>query len=237
MRLTAIGILLAPAAAATVWATLHTLGPVLGKFDVTFPLLAGALVFSLPYTASLLSGGGNRASNRFYIIAHELTHALAAFLSGVKVRKIAVRGRSGYVLTDSTNTFISLAPYFIPLYTLAAALAYWIAGRFCDISPLRPWFLAAAGFTLTFHILHTADILSGPVQSDLKKAGGALFSIPVVLLLNCAGLAIALKLMFPELLSLKAWLAQVLRSLKVFYSAIFSAAAYIYNTAKIYINT
>ena len=228
--------MIAPAAAAAVWATLLTLGPALGRLEVTFPLLAGALAFLLLHAAGAVSGR-DLGNKRLYVTAHELSHALAALLSGVKVRKIAVRRQSGYVLTDSTNTFISLAPYFIPFYTLAAALVYWTAARFYGAAPLRPWFLAAAGFTLAFHLLHTADILSGPVQSDLKKAGGLLFSLPVVLLLNCAGFAAALKLMFPELLSFKAYLSQVLSCQKDFYRAIFSAAVYLFNTAKIYLRS
>ncbi len=231
-----IGIVLAPAALAAAWATFAALGPVLGTVRVTFPLLAGALVFTLAHLGSAFyrgKGGGGR----LYVSAHELTHALAAIFTGVRVHKISVRSRSGYVLMDSTNAFISLAPYFIPFYTLAAAAAYWLACRFYPAAPLRPWFLAAAGFTLAFHLLHTADILAGPVQSDLKKAGGAVFSMPLLLLLNCLGLAAALKLMFPELLSLKAYAARLLAALGAAYSHIYYAAAYLVNTAKIYISS
>lgn len=230
-----LGIALAPAALAAAWTTFATLSPAMGKINVTFPLLAGALAFTLLHTAPYFSRGGHKSSGRFYVAAHELTHALAAVFSGVRVRRISVRSRSGYVLLDSTNSFISLAPYFIPFYTLLAAAVYWVACRFYSAAHLRPWFLAAAGFTLAFHLLHTANILSGPVQSDLKKAGGALFSMPLVILLNCLGLAAALKLMFPELFSLKAYFSRLLAAQSAAYSSIFSAAAYALNTAKIYI--
>ena len=226
---TFIGILLTPAALAAVWATGSALAPAMGRFGVTFPLLAGALA------SALLHAGGR--GKRLYVAAHELTHALAAVFSGVRVRKISVRSRSGYVLLDSTNSFISLAPYFVPFYTLAAACLYWLAGRFFDAAPLRPWFLAVAGFTLSFHLLHTAEILGGPVQSDLKKAGGAVFAIPLLVLLNCAGLAAALKLLFPALVSLKAWSAGVLGAQLWAYRHIYAAAAYAFNTARIYIKS
>jgi hypothetical protein len=231
MRLvkTLIGIALAPAAAAAAWATAAALGPPLAKFNVTFPLLGGA-------GACLLLHAAGRGS-RLYVAAHELTHAMAAVLIGVRVRKISVGRKSGYILLDSTNTFISLAPYFIPFYTLAAAGTYWTAAYFADVRPYRPWFLAAAGFTLAFHLLHTADILSGPVQSDLKKAGGPVFSLPLLLLLNCLGLAAALKLLFPELLSLHAYAHRVLAAQTWAYGHIYSAAAYAANTAKIYFKT
>ena len=223
-----IGIALAPAALASAWATAAMLAPALARFDVTFPLLCGGL-------ASLLLHWGGRGKG-LYVTAHELTHALAAVFSGVRVRKISVKKHSGYVLLDSTNAFISLAPYVIPLYTLAVAAAYWLAGRFWGAAPLRPWFLAAAGFTLAFHLLHTADILAGPVQSDLKKAGGPLFSLPLLLLLNCLGLAAALKLLFPGLLNMRAYSARVLETQAEAYRGIGAAAAYVFNTAKIYLN-
>lgn len=226
---TVLGVLMAPAALAAAWATAAALGPSLARFGITFPLLAGALA------CLLLHAGGK--GKRLYVAAHELTHALAAVFSGVRVRKISVKRSSGYVLLDSTNAFISLAPYFIPFYTIAAGGAYWLAGRFWHAAPLRPWFLAAAGFTLAFHILHTADILAGPVQSDIKKAGGPVFSLPLIVLLNCLGLTAALKLLSPELFSLKAYLTGVLRAQAAAYVWLYEAAAYAVNTAKIYIQS
>jgi hypothetical protein len=226
---TIAGIILAPAALAAAWSTCAALGPALAKFGVTFPLLAGALACGLLHA----SGRGKR----LYVTAHELTHALAAVFSGVRVRKISVKRQSGYVLLDSTNSFISLAPYFIPLYTLSVAAAYWLAGRFWPVAHLRPWFLGAAGFTLAFHILHTTDVLTGPVQSDLKKAGGPVFSIPLLLLLNCLGLTAAIKLLFPELVRAGAYCAGVLHAQAAAYRGIYSAASYVFNTAKIYLLT
>ena len=224
-----IGIALAPAALAAAWATAEMLAPAMRKFNVTLPLLCGALTCLLFHWA----GRGKR----LYVTAHELTHALAALFSGVRIRKISVKKNSGYVLLDSTNAFISLAPYVIPLYTLAVAAAYWTAAQFWHAAPLRPWFLAAAGFTLAFHLLHTADILAGPVQSDLKKAGGPVFSLPLLLLLNCLGLVAALKLLFPGLLSLRAYSASVLETQGEAYRGILAAAAYVFNTAKIYMRS
>lgn len=219
--------MLAPAALAAAWATAAALAPALGRFNVTFPLLAGALACALLHAA----GRGKR----LYVAAHELTHALAAFSTGVRVRKISVRKSSGYVLLDSTNAFISLAPYFIPFYTLVVSAAYWAAGRFWHLAPYRPWFLAAAGFTLAFHLLHTAEILGGPVQSDLRKAGGPVFSLPLLVLLNCLGLAAAIKLLFPGLLSLHAYAAKVLQTQVFAYRHIYEAARYAFITAKIYL--
>lgn len=221
------GLALAPAALAALWATASVLAPVLGKFSHTFPLLAGGL--------ACLAFHWLGRGRRLYVAAHELTHALAAALIGVKVRKIAVNKSSGYVLLDSTNAFISLAPYVVPFYTLAVSAAYWLAAYFWPVGGLRPWFLAAAGFTLAFHLLHTADILAGPVQSDLKKAGGVLFSLPLLALLNCLGAALALRLLFPGLLSFRGWGAAVLKAQGEAYGALYAGALWLCNTAKIYI--
>ncbi len=226
---TLIGIAMIPAALACVWATCAALAPAMSRFSVTYPLLGGAL-------ACLAMHAWGRGG-RLYVTAHELTHALAAVCTGVRVHAISIKRRSGHVLLDSTNSFISLAPYFVPLYTLAAAGAYWLAGRFWNPAPVRPWFLAAAGFTLTFHMLHTADLLAGPVQSDLKKAGGPVFSIPLLLLLNCLGLAAALKLLFPGLIHLREFSAGVLHAQAAAYKGIFLAASNIINTARIYFRT
>lgn len=224
-----IGIAIVPAALGAVWATAAVLAPALGRTSVTLPLLCGAAACSLFHWL----GRGQR----LYVAAHELTHALAALSSGRRIRGISVAKNGGYVLLDSTNAFISLAPYVVPLYTLAVAAAYWLACRFWGAAGLRPWFLAAAGFTLTFHVLHTAEVLTGPVQNDLRKAGGPVFSIPLLALLNCLGLAAALKLLFPGLLSLRSYSTRVLETQGEAYGAIFAAASYVFNTARIYLRT
>lgn len=221
-----LGLALAPAALAAAWATALALGPALGRFSHTAPLLGGAL-------ACLALHGFGRG-RRLYVAAHELTHALAAVLVGVKVRRISVRKTGGYVLLDSTNAFISLAPYFVPFYTLAVSAAYWTASCFWPLAAYRQWFLGAAGFTLAFHLLHTADILTGPVQSDLRKAGGALFSLPLLVLLNCLAFAAALRLLFPGLLSFRAWWAGVLVAERGAYAALAAGALWAFNTARIY---
>ncbi len=57
-----------------------------------------------------------------YVLGHELTHALAVYLHGGKVHQFKVTSAGGHIVTDKSNWFIALAPYFIPLYSL-----FWIA--------------------------------------------------------------------------------------------------------------
>jgi len=194
-------LIISPLTAAAAFSAAALAFSALTRVHTTLPLLIGAALYCPLHFLH---------KDRFlYVFAHELSHALAALVSGVKVRKIKVGRRGGYVALNSTNAFISLAPYFIPFYALAAGLIYGTAAFFTDMAPYRPVFTGATGFLLAFHLLNTGDILSGPVQSDLKKAGGALFSFSMVLLLNSLCLAMALKLIFPELISLKSYMTGV----------------------------
>jgi len=228
LRRLTLALLISPLTAAAAFATAALACSALTRLQAALPLLIGAalycpLHFYLP-------------RNRFfYVLAHELSHALAALASGVKVRKINVGKKGGFVTMNDSNTFISLAPYFIPFYALAAGLAYGVASFFRDMSPYRPLFTGATGFFLAFHLLNTGDVLTGPVQSDLKKAGGIFFSLSMVLLLNSLCLALALKLIFPDLISLKSYASGVWRGTGAITGWLFSAVSYLFNTARIYL--
>ena len=222
------GLLISPLTAAAAFATAAMAFSALAHIQVSLPLLIGAVLycplhFWLP------------ANRFFYVLAHELSHALAALVSGVKIRKINVGKHGGYVAMSATNAFISLAPYFIPFYALAAGLTYGLASFFRDMAPYRPFFTGVTGFFLAFHILHTGDILTGPVQSDLKKAGGVLFSFSLVVLLNSLCLALALKMIFPDLISLRNYASSVWTAAAAITNWLFTAFLYIVNTAKIYL--
>jgi hypothetical protein len=51
-----------------------------------------------------------------YVLGHEFTHALAAMLAGGKISSFQVSAKGGHVITDRVNWWITLAPYFVPLY-------------------------------------------------------------------------------------------------------------------------
>lgn len=225
MRSITLALLLSPLTAAAAFTTAALAYSALTRLQAALPLLVGAalycpLHFYLP-------------RNRFfYVLAHELSHALAALASGVKVRKISVGKSGGFVTMNSTNAFISLAPYFIPFYALAAGVLYGLASGFRDMSPYRQLFTGVTGFFLAFHILNTGDILTGPVQSDLKKAGGLFFSLSVLVLLNSLCLALALKLIFPDLVSLRSYAADVWDGTGAAVRWVFSAASCVLRTLR-----
>src|SRR3977135_2329591 len=57
---------------------------------------------------------------RTYVFGHELTHAIATWMSGGKVKHFHVSKKGGHVKVSKSNAFIALAPYIIPLYSLLA---------------------------------------------------------------------------------------------------------------------
>ncbi|HIE11175.1 MAG TPA: hypothetical protein EYP62_06125 [Kiritimatiellae bacterium] len=125
---------------------------------------------------------------RTYILAHELTHALWTWFMGGEVRHIRVGKRSGSVRVTRDNVFISLAPYFFPLYTVLAVICWYALSLFWDLDHYRPFWMATVGLTWSFHLTFTVDLLRRR-QSDLAPHG-RLFSICVIYLLNVLGLGL-----------------------------------------------
>ncbi|MCX7869556.1 MAG: hypothetical protein N2322_06345, partial [Terrimicrobiaceae bacterium] len=55
-----------------------------------------------------------------YVFGHELTHALWVLALGGRVHEFRVTRAGGHVVADRTNTWIALAPYFFPIYSVLA---------------------------------------------------------------------------------------------------------------------
>jgi hypothetical protein len=227
MKKTAAALALLPLTAGALWALLGPVGALLRSAENTWPFLLGAAAY-LPF------GLASRGSGRAYILAHELSHAAAAALCGIKVGKISVGRRAGHVTLAASNAFVDLAPYFVPLYALAAALAYGLALYFFDLSPWRPWFTALTGFLISFHLVNTAAVMAGPVQSDFRKAGGVIFSFSMALLANAFFLALCIKALYPEAFSLKAYFSSALANAAGITAALRRLLEAAVNTAKIY---
>lgn len=143
-------------------------------------------------------------AQRVYVVAHELTHAAAALLTGHGITRIDVGGKSGSVSTTGSNAFISLAPYCVPFYAICAALLYWGAGFRWDVAPYRGWFMGGLGFLLSFHYIFTYDSLTAVEQSDVKQAGGHVFSYVMIVAANSLVLLVCVRLLYPELISVRA---------------------------------
>jgi hypothetical protein len=128
-----------------------------------------------------------------YVLGHEFTHALAAMLAGGKVTAFKVSSRGGHIMTDRVNWWITLSPYFVPIYALIW-MGLWLTVDFYH--PLREWqpvFYFGLGLAWAFHVTFTISMLH-PQQSDLTREGH-LFSGVVILLTNLLTVLLLLSLL------------------------------------------
>lgn len=129
-----------------------------------------------------------------YVFGHELTHAIAVKLMGGRVSAFSVGPDGGHVVSSKINTWIALAPYFVPIYSVFAITIYGLASIFVDLTPHRD--LAAGllsfslGFTWCFHACFTLSMIPKG-QSDLHY-GGTFFSLTVIYLMNLLVLSVLL---------------------------------------------
>ncbi len=142
-----------------------------GEFNARLLFLENPLSFCLGGLALwILFALLFRFPSRVYVLSHELTHALFVKLCGGKVKKISVRGDSGFVLSDRTNFLIALAPYLFPFYAVIWSLlglltVFWI--------PFLHWqtiFWIGFGFCLGYHWTMTARMLT-TYQTDFTSQG------------------------------------------------------------------
>ena len=128
---------------------------------------------------------------RTYVLGHELTHALWAMLFGGRATGLQVTEGGGSVRVTKNNAWITLSPYFFPLYTFVVALVWvlsvWI---FPPIRPYAPIFLFWIGMTWSFHLTFTLRFLAYN-QPDIREHG-RLFSYTLIYSLNLLSLAAAL---------------------------------------------
>jgi len=123
---------------------------------------------------------------RTYVLAHELTHALWAWLMGAKVRNMKLSKNGGSVVISENNIFITLAPYFFPLYTVIVIAVYYLLTLFLDVGKYECWWLFLVGITWGFHITFTISALLQR-QTDILEYGRIL-SLAFIYLLNVLGI-------------------------------------------------
>ena len=144
---------------------------------------------------------------RTYVFGHELTHALAAIMSGGEVKNFHVSKDGGSVSVTKSNLFVALAPYMVPLYALILLGTFCAGNCFYDWHRYRNVFLAALGISIGFHIGLTVFALRQS-QPDLKVAGWFLSSV-LIFLGNSVCLVLLLGVLFPRTIS---WMALVRQS-------------------------
>ncbi len=134
-----------------------------------------------------------------YVFGHELTHALMVKIMGGRVSEFSVTRDGGYIVSSKINTWIALAPYFIPIYSVFVIIVYGIVSAFYDLQPhaeLATGILyGLVGFTWGFHVSFTLSMIPRG-QTDLAY-GGTFFSLTVIYLMNLLVLSLLLILATP----------------------------------------
>ena len=182
-----VSILAIPFVVSASYSLYHEIGKIYSVDSNQWYFLLGIVVYLIIHTVLF-------KPNIVYIFGHELTHALAMFVSAGKVKSFKVSKKGGEVKGTKANLFISLAPYFFPTYTLVIILIWYIARQIWDIRDFIGVFLFAVGLTLTFHFVMTVEFLKTK-QPDLVKSG-YLFSIVLIYLINLSIAALILNLVF-----------------------------------------
>ena len=121
-----------------------------------------------------------------YVLGHELTHALAALMCFGKVDAVSVDIDGGYVDTDKDNIFVSLAPYFVPLWMLVWMLVFFVVNWISPFDAYLPWLFAGFGFWWAFHVYWTLWVIPRE-QPDLLE-NGVVLSFMIIMLTNIAAL-------------------------------------------------
>ncbi|PYJ40941.1 MAG: hypothetical protein DME86_10375, partial [Verrucomicrobia bacterium] len=105
-----------------------------------------------------------------YVFGHELTHALWVWLMGGRVTRFRIGRQGGHIITDRTNFWIALAPYFFPLYSILAIALYGAVSLFINVRPYGQLLYAAIGVTWAFQFTFTCWMILKN-QSDLSDHG------------------------------------------------------------------
>ncbi|MDX2227744.1 MAG: M50 family metallopeptidase [Verrucomicrobiae bacterium] len=134
---------------------------------------------------------------RVYVFGHELTHAVWAICMGGRVSSFKVGADGGYVVTDKVNFWISLAPYFFPIYTVILMILWGIAHLIWDLNAWVIWLYFMIGLTYSFHVTFTAKMIP-TVQPDITS-NGWLFSLVIIYLMNLLSVWLFLVAVHPAL--------------------------------------
>ncbi len=190
-----IGLILLPCAFFFIYDFMGVAFVLIKNFRLTFAFLFGAIIYFIlhKYVYNF---------SRFYVFAHEVSHALAAWFCGYKVTDIKVKEESGETKVSDVNTLVLLAPYCLPLYLVICCFAFYITSFFWPkILTYNTLFLGLLGFFISFHLIHTYKALTETEQSDITLAGGGVFSFAVIAIINLTLVILFINFLFPGLIA------------------------------------
>ena len=116
---------------------------------------------------------------------------------GGRVTRFRVGRQGGHIITDRTNFWIALAPYFFPLYSILAIALYGAVSLFVNVRPYGQLLYAIIGVTWAFQFTFTCWMILKN-QSDLSDHG-TFFSLVVIYLMNLVLLTVMLILASPQI--------------------------------------
>lgn len=131
-----------------------------------------------------------------YIVGHEMSHALFTWFCGGRVKSFRATFKGGSVVSTKSNFFITLGPYFFPIYTVLISGIYLCLSVFSEVNEYASLFIFLIGFSWAFHVVLTAHFIKMK-QPDILKAG-TLFSISLIYIINLVILAFILSSLFRE---------------------------------------
>jgi hypothetical protein len=127
-----------------------------------------------------------------YVVGHELTHAIWAWIFGGRIRRFKATAQGGHVVVTKTNFLITLAPYFFPLYVVLVVVFFIIGHLVWGWTRYLVWFHLLAGAAYAFHVTLTWHVLKTR-QSDITHQG-YLFSAVIIWLGNVGVLLLGVPL-------------------------------------------
>lgn len=120
-----------------------------------------------------------------YVFGHEFTHWLVAKCFRRRTQGFRVGLREGKVDIENPNLWITLAPYFVPIYSVFWLLGLGLWALFAEEPPwYAPVLFAGLGFSYAYHLVMTVYAIRQD-QPDLK-CHGRFFSFGLILWLNAA---------------------------------------------------
>lgn len=162
----------------------------------------GALVWTLAFCGSLWARG-TPSLLRAYVLGHELTHAIWAFVMGGKIFAFKATRAGGHIETDTHNFWVALTPYFHPLYSILVIELYAMTSLFYDVSAFYPLLFGLLGLTWAFHLSFTLWMIPKG-QSDLAM-NGYFFSLVLIYVMNLLTLSALLIFAAPEVTFVSFW--------------------------------
>ncbi|MEO6847419.1 MAG: hypothetical protein ABI443_07815 [Chthoniobacterales bacterium] len=131
-----------------------------------------------------------------YVFGHELTHAMVVWLIGGEVSRFEVSAKGGHVITNRVNTWVALAPYFVPIYSILSIVLWGWVSLIYDLSSFREALFALIGAGWAFHLTFTI-IMIPKGQTDLEY-GGHFFSLMVIYIMNLCVMTVLVIIASPK---------------------------------------